>query len=247
MKLDVRPIKRSLSEINRKAKSLAKARDKALSTISRYPGARQRKNREATASLKKINSDLEKVERERIKISAIIDELKACTNICSTECEQTRKTAREIAVNAPPAKKAVKRAKAPDLHTQKLIAQAHWFELMRRADPDLKFPSIPLPQTDWQPDGLKQVNAYRKVWRDVFDSFWWKAADTALIGNPKDAAHARAYAIAAAPSLFDVYEQKKGNVQSLDNQLRKKRLHVPDDPIFFPMRKNPSRRRNCCI
>lgn len=234
MKIDTRAIRRALSAVEKQIKALQKERDRAVEKVTKFPRPRQAKNREAMATITRVDRDLPKLETQKIKIAGALDQIHACEDSCSHECADARDTGKAIAEKAPPAKVAVRRAQAPSEHDQRLIAQAHWFALMLKNDPRLKLPDIPIPATDWRPDGPAQVNKYKKIWRDVFDDFWWEAADVAISDLGSDSDRARDIAEAVDTELFRIYAQGGGNVQSMDNQMRKGKLKIPADRIFFP-------------
>lgn len=233
-KIDIRALKRALSTVEKEIGRWEKLREKAMAKIAKWPRPRQAKNREGMVELASADRRLAPLVDQRSKIAALIDEVAACADSCSTECQTARTDARGVQAKAPAPKKAVKRARAPSLEEQQLIAQAHLFELMRRESPRLRLPDAPIPATDWQPDGPRQVAAYRRIFDNVFDGVFWEAADVATSDLGADSDRAEAIARAASPSLWFEYQRSNGNVVSIDNRLRKGALRRPVDAIFFP-------------
>lgn len=246
MKIDIRAMRRVLNAIEKEVKRLGKVRDRAYAMIAKYPRPLQQKNRLGTGQIAMADKELDRLEAQRLKIAALITEVGSCTDSCSTECQTTRANSKKVVDRAPVQKKAVKRAKPPTEHDQKLIAQAHWFALMLRQNKRLHLPDIPIPATDWRPDGARQVSHYAKIWRDVFDGIFWEAADIAISELGDDSDRAEDIARAIAPNLFEAYKRSGGNVQSLDHSLRKGKNRIPLDLIFFPdeaRSTNPKKRK----
>lgn len=246
MKIDTRAMKRSLGAIEKEIKRLGKVRDRAYAMIAKWPRPLQHKNRLGTGQIAMADKELDRLETQKLRIAALITELGSCADSCSTECQTARASSQKIVDRAPVQKKAVKRAKPPTEHDQKLIAQAHWFELMRRQNKRLHLPDIPIPATDWRPDGARQVSAYAKIWRDVFDGIFWEASDVAISELGDDSDRAEDIARAVAPNLFEEYKRSGGNVQSLDHSIRKGKNRIPKDLIFFPdeaRATNPKKRK----
>lgn len=237
-------MKRALTAVDREIKRLEKLRERALAKISRFPGQRQKKNTEGVVELASADRRLATLSDQRLKIAALIDEVAACANSCSTECQTAVKSAQAVAEKAPPPKIPIKRAKAPTAEEQALIAQAHLFELMRRNSPRVRLPEVPLVATDWQPDGPRQRAAYYKIFDHVFDDVFWDAADVALSDLGSDSDRAEVIARAASPQLWDEFKRSGGNVVSMENRLRKGQLHRPVDAIFFPDEKPTTRTQN---
>jgi hypothetical protein len=246
-KIDIRALKRALSTVEREIERWEKLRSKAMAKIAKWPRPRQAKNREGMVELASSDRRLAPLVDQRSKIAALIDEVAACADSCSTECQTARTDARVVQAKAPAPKKAVKRARAPSREEQQLIAQAHLFELMRRNSPRVRLPDVPIPATDWQPDGPRQVAAYRRIFDDVFDGVFWEAADVAMSDLGADSDRAEAIARASSPQLWDEFRKSGGNVVSMDNRLRKGQLRRPSDAIFFPdgpaRTQNPRRKR----
>jgi hypothetical protein len=186
---------------------------------------------------------IQAAEHAKAEILALLVQLKQCTQSCSPDCEGARTRGVRIAEKAPPKKTKIKIPKAPSDHEQKMIAQAHWWEIMRRRDPRLNLPVIEVPTTDWVPTGQKQINAYNRHFRTVFDDFWWEMADVGTSDLGSDSEMAARIADAAAPAIF--WEmQNHGIVESIVRRIASGKLAFPADTIFFPgeKRSNPGKR-----
>lgn len=195
-------------------------------------------------NLEAASQTLTRSENAKTQIIALLDQLAACTDSCSTDCQGARERGHRVAEKSPAPQKRIKRAPAPSAHDQKMIAQAHWWALMLKARPRLSLPAIEVPETTWRPDGERQIAAYKRAWREVFDGFWWEAADVALseLGSTSD--EAEEVVRAAAPGLWAEYKKSGGNVDSLLSKLKKGSATIPDDPFFFPRENNPRRKKS---
>jgi hypothetical protein len=243
MQVDTKAIRRRISQINAEIRRNEKNLERATKAAAKSPNARSKRNRDAMSQIRASTERIRQNELAKTEILALLDKLKACTNSCGSECETARTRGARIAEKAPPPKKRIKRAAAPSAHDQKMIAQAHWWALMRERDRRLNLPPIEVPNSTWQPDGERQIAAYRKRWRDVFDGFWWDAADLGITECGQDCEEMARVANAAAPQLFAEYRRLDGRIDSLLSLLKKGKLEVPADPYFFPAEKKTNPRR----
>lgn len=243
MQVDTKAIRRRISQINAEIKRSQRNLERATKAAAKSPNARSKRNRDAMNEIRSSTERLQQNELAKNEILALLDKLKACTNSCGSECETARTRGARIAEKAPAPQKRIKRAPAPSSHEQKMIAQAHWWALMRERDRRLNLPPIEVPDSTWQPDGERQISAYRKHWRSVFDDFWWEQADVAISDLGIESDDARRVAIAADPKLFAEYERSNGNIDSLLNRIRKGQIELQDDPFFFPRKSNPREKK----